>query len=53
MASIIIFSTMWGWIFHEWKGSGKKAHLLIALGVATLVLSTVIIGAGTWLKTLH
>jgi L-rhamnose-H+ transport protein len=53
MASIIIFSTMWGWIFHEWKGSGKKAHLLIALGVVTLVLSTVIIGAGTWLKTLH
>jgi L-rhamnose-H+ transport protein len=53
MASIIIFSTMWGWIFHEWKGSGKKAHLLIALGVVTLVLSTVIIGAGTWLKTVH
>jgi L-rhamnose-H+ transport protein len=52
MASIIIFSTMWGWIFHEWKGSGKKAHLLIALGVVTLVLSTVIIGGGTWLKTL-
>jgi hypothetical protein len=32
MASIIIFSTMWGWIFHEWKGSSKKAHMLIALG---------------------
>jgi L-rhamnose-H+ transport protein len=24
MASIIIFSTMWGWFFHEWKGSSKK-----------------------------
>jgi L-rhamnose-H+ transport protein len=46
MASIIIFSTMWGWILHEWKGSSKKAHLLIAGGIATLVLSTVIIGAG-------
>ena len=46
MASIIIFSTMWGWIFHEWKGSSKKAHLLIAGGIATLILSTVIIGAG-------
>ena len=46
MASIIIFSTMWGWIFHEWKGSSKKAHLLIAGGIATLILSTMIIGAG-------
>ena len=50
MASIIIFSTMWGWIFHEWKGSSKKTHLLIALGITTLILSTLIIGAGTWLK---
>lgn len=50
MASIIIFSTMWGWILHEWKGSSKKAHLLIGGGIATLVLSTIIIGFGTWLK---
>ena len=46
MASIIIFSTIWGVILHEWKGSSKKAHLLIAGGIATLVLSTAIIGAG-------
>ncbi|HEX8295094.1 MAG TPA: L-rhamnose/proton symporter RhaT [Chthoniobacteraceae bacterium] len=50
MASIIIFSTMWGWIFHEWKGSSKKAHRLIGSGIATLILSTIIIGFGTWLK---
>ncbi|HMP83364.1 MAG TPA: L-rhamnose/proton symporter RhaT [Verrucomicrobiota bacterium] len=50
MASIIIFSTMWGWIFHEWKGSSKKAHMLIAVGIFTLILSTVIIGFGTWMK---
>ena len=50
MASIIIFSTMWGWIFHEWKGSSKKAHLLIGTGIGTLILSTIIIGWGTWLK---
>jgi L-rhamnose-H+ transport protein len=49
MASIIIFSTMWGWIFHEWKGSSKKAHTLIATGIATLILSTVVIGYGTLL----
>ncbi len=53
MASIIIFATIWGWIFHEWKGSSKKAHLLIAGGIATLILSTFVIGAGVgWTKLL-
>jgi L-rhamnose-H+ transport protein len=51
MASIIIFSTMWGWIFHEWKGASKKAHGLIATGIATLILSTILIGYGTLLST--
>jgi L-rhamnose-H+ transport protein len=50
MASIIIFSTLWGWILHEWKGSSRKAHRLIGLGITTLLLSTIIIGFGTWLK---
>ena len=52
MASIIIFSTMWGWILHEWKGSSKKVHGLIATGIATLILSTIIIGIGTYIKSL-
>ncbi len=51
MASIIIFSTMWGWILHEWKGSSKKAHGLIAAGIATLIFSMAIIGYGAYLKT--
>jgi L-rhamnose-H+ transport protein len=46
MGSIIIFSTMWGWIFHEWRGSSKKAHLLIAGGIGTLILSLAVIGWG-------
>ena len=50
MASIIIFSTMWGWIFKEWKGSSVKAHRLITLGIVTLILSTIIIGYGTYMK---
>jgi L-rhamnose-H+ transport protein len=50
MASIIIFSTMWGWIFHEWKGASRKVHLLIGLGILLLILSTLVIGYGTWLK---
>ena len=50
MASIIIFSTMWGFIFKEWKGSSKKATRLIVSGIVTLILSTIIIGVGTWIK---
>jgi len=50
MASIIIFSTLWGWILHEWKGSSRKAHGLIGAGIAILILSTIIIGYGTYLK---
>jgi L-rhamnose-H+ transport protein len=51
MASIIIFATMWGGILLEWRGASRRAHRLIGLGVAALVLSTVVIGAGTWLKS--
>jgi L-rhamnose-H+ transport protein len=50
MASVIIFSTMWGWIFHEWKCSSKKAHRLVGVGILTLILSTIIIGVGTYIK---
>lgn len=50
MASIIIFATMWGWIFHEWKGSGRKAHSLIAAGILMLILATIVIGWGSFLK---
>jgi L-rhamnose-H+ transport protein len=50
MASIIIFSTLWGVFFHEWKGASVKAHRLIAGGIVTLVLSTIVIGVGTWMK---
>jgi L-rhamnose-H+ transport protein len=50
MSSIIIFATMWGWIFHEWKGATNKVHLLITGGIATLILATIIIGYGAYLK---
>jgi L-rhamnose-H+ transport protein len=50
MSWIIVFSTMWGWILHEWKGSSRKTHLLIAGGIGTLILSTVVIGWGASLK---
>lgn len=51
MASIIIFSTLWGVYFKEWSGVSAKARRLIAFGIATLIVSTVVIGYGTWLNT--
>jgi L-rhamnose-H+ transport protein len=51
MASIIIFSTLWGVYLKEWSGASKKSHQLIALGLVTLILSTAIIGSATYLKT--
>jgi L-rhamnose-H+ transport protein len=49
MASIIIFSTLWGVALKEWKGASHRAHGLIAAGLAALVLSTLIIGYGNYL----
>ena len=50
MASIIIFSTIWGVVLKEWKGSSRRTEVLVGLGLAVLVLSTVIVGLGNFLK---
>lgn len=50
MASIIIFSTLWGIVLHEWQGVSKRTHVLIAIGLFILIVSTVIIGYGNYLK---
>lgn len=44
MSLVIVFSTMWGFFTKEWSGSGKKTLLYIFIGLAILILSTVIIG---------
>lgn len=49
MASIIIFSSIWGLALHEWKGSSSKARGLLFLGLAVLVTSTLIVGYGNYL----
>jgi L-rhamnose-H+ transport protein len=46
MASIIIFSTLWGIFFKEWKGAGSFTKQLVILMLALLVGSTCIIGWG-------
>lgn len=52
MASIIIFSTLWGIVLHEWKGTSNRTHALIAIGLAVLIGSTVIVGYGNYLGAL-
>jgi len=50
MASIMIFSTLWGIALKEWAGSGSRTRLLVMLGLLALIASTVIIGYGNLLK---
>ena len=49
MASIIIFGTLWGISLHEWKGTTRGTRRLVAVGLALLVVSTVIVGYGNYL----
>ncbi|HTX39124.1 MAG TPA: L-rhamnose/proton symporter RhaT [Bryobacteraceae bacterium] len=51
MASIIIFSTLWGIALKEWSGAGRRTRLLVVLSLAVLVSSTVIVGYGNKLAT--
>jgi L-rhamnose-H+ transport protein len=46
MASIIIFSTLWGIFFKEWRGAQAFTKKLVVLMLAMLVGSTCIIGWG-------
>jgi L-rhamnose-H+ transport protein len=49
MASIIIFSSLWGIGFKEWKGAGSRAAFLLTLALFLLIASTVIVGYGNYL----
>src|SRR5262249_9120885 len=49
MASIIIFSSLWGIGLHEWRGTGFRTRSLLALSLSLLVASTMIVGYGNYL----
>lgn len=49
MASIIIFSTLWGVALNEWKGAGRKTKWMVALSLFVLVTSTLVVGYGNYL----
>ncbi|MFI5095204.1 MAG: L-rhamnose/proton symporter RhaT [Candidatus Acidiferrum sp.] len=49
MASIIIFSTLWGIALKEWKGTGRRTKWLVGLSLFVLVSSTIVVGYGNFL----
>jgi len=49
MASIIIFSTLWGIALKEWNGTGLRTKSLVTGSLLVLVGSTVIVGYGNYL----
>jgi L-rhamnose-H+ transport protein len=49
MASIIIFSSLWGIALKEWKGASGFTKTLLAMGLATLIFSTLVVGYGNYL----
>ena len=53
MASIIIFSSLWGIGLKEWKGAGRPAMRLLTVALFLLVGSTMIVGYGNYLGLAH
>ncbi len=51
MASIILFSTFWGFALREWAESSGRTRLLVWLGIGLLVASTAVIGIGNYLSS--
>jgi L-rhamnose-H+ transport protein len=50
MSSSIIFSNLWGIILKEWKGTSTKTKLTLVSGLFILILSTALIGYGSYLQ---
>jgi hypothetical protein len=50
MASIIIFSTIWGMLIREWRGTSLGTRMLVFVGLLLLVTSTLAVGYGNYLQ---
>ena len=48
MASIILFSTLWGFALQEWRGASRRTRALVWIGITALIGSTVVIGVGNY-----
>jgi L-rhamnose-H+ transport protein len=51
MSFIILVANMWGLVLKEWKNVSKKTTRTIVIGIATIILSILIVGYGNYLKT--
>ena len=52
MAFIIVFSNIWGLIFQEWKGTSRRTHIIIFVGILVLIASTLVVGVGYYLESI-
>jgi L-rhamnose-H+ transport protein len=50
MAFIILIANIWGLILNEWKGVSRKAFTTVIVGIATIILSVLIVGYGNSIK---
>ncbi len=50
MASIIVFSSLWGFALKEWKGARTRTLACVLGGIVILLVSTVVIGLGNAMK---
>lgn len=50
MAGTILFATLWGAVLHEWRGTSRRTKAMGAAGFGLLVLSTLVVGYGNYLK---
>ena len=50
MSFIILVANMWGIILKEWKGVSKKTITTIAIGIALIITSVIIVGYGNSIK---
>ena len=48
MASIIVFSTLWGVALKEWRGTNVRSRRLLGVGSALLLCATLIVGYGNY-----
>jgi L-rhamnose-H+ transport protein len=51
MASIILFSTLWGFALGEWITSSRRTRTMVWIGITVLVSATMVIGAGNYLAS--
>ena len=51
MAGTILFATLWGAVLDEWRGTSSRTRAMGAAGFVLLVLSTLIVGYGNYLKS--